>query len=201
MESDLNNFDKGGMQVDDWNLFWTAFSAIGQAVGAIATAIAVIVTLWQIRYANRKKVKLRFSDRNVVFSKNGELDFHFVNLTVTNIGNRRIIVRNWGMKVSKKQNFIIVQDIANPILKMLQKPLPCTLEPEESMDLIFDIKLFLKNLREQVEEGNFSVEDKLTLYVVDSAGKEYYKKSDKTIKKYIEDNKKYEQYLNEIKEK
>lgn len=178
--------------MDDWNLFWTAFSAIGQAVGAIATAIAVIVTLWQIRYANRKKVKLRFSDRNVVFSKNGELDFHFVNLTVTNIGNRRIIVRNWGMKVSKKQNFIIVQDIANPILKMLQKPLPCTLEPEESMDLIFDIKLFLKNLREQVEEGNFSVEDKLTLYVVDSAGKEYYKKSDKTIKKYIEDNKKYE---------
>ena len=38
----------------DYNLFWTAFAAIGQAVGAIATAAAVIVTLWQIKYANRK---------------------------------------------------------------------------------------------------------------------------------------------------
>ena len=38
----------------DATLFWTAFAAIGQAVGAIATAAAVIITLWQIKYANRK---------------------------------------------------------------------------------------------------------------------------------------------------
>ena len=90
--------------MDDYNLFWTAFSAIGQAVGAIATSAAVIVALWQIRYANRKKVKLSFSDKNVVFSGNGNLEFHFVNMTVTNIGNKNIIIRNWGIKVSKKKS-------------------------------------------------------------------------------------------------
>lgn len=77
----------------DYNLFWTVFAAIGQAVGAIATSAAVIITLWQIRYANRKRLKLRFSDKNVVFSENGNLEFHFVNLTVTNIGNRNVIVK------------------------------------------------------------------------------------------------------------
>lgn len=75
---------------------------------------------------------------------------------------------------------------------MLQKPLPCTLVPEESMDLILDIKLFLRNLREQVKNGVFSEKDKLTLYVTDSTGKIYFVKSEKTIKKYIDDNFKYE---------
>lgn len=95
----------------DYNLFWTAFAAIGQAVGAIATAAAVIVTLWQIKYANRKRLRLSFSDKNVLFSENGNFEFHFVNLTVTNIGNRNVIIKNWGIKVSKKQNLLIVPDI------------------------------------------------------------------------------------------
>ncbi len=176
----------------DYNLFLTAFAAIGQAVGAIATAAAVIVTLWQIKYANRKRLRLSFSDKNVLFSENGNFEFHFVNLTVTNIGNRNVIIKNWGIKVSKKQNLLIVPDIKNPIVKMIQKPLPCTLEPEESMDLVFDIKLFLKNLRKQVKDGVFSEKDKLTLYVTDSTGKMYFVKIEKTIKKYIDDNFKYE---------
>ena len=176
----------------DYNLFWTAFAAIGQAVGTIATATAVIVTLWQIKYANRKRLRLSFSDKNVVFSENGNLEFHFVNLMVTNIGNRNVIIKNWGIKVLKKQNLLIVPDTKNPIVKMIQKPLPCTLEPEESMDLVYDIKLFLRNLREQVKDGVFSEKDKLTLYVVDSTGKMYFVKSEKTIKKYIDDNSKYE---------
>lgn len=178
--------------MDDYILFWTAFSAIGQAVGAIATSAAVIVTLWQIRYANRKKVKLRFTDNNVVFSERGNLEFHFVNLKVTNIGNRNIIVSNWGIKVSKGYNLLFITDVSNPVVKAIQKPLPCTLEPEESVDMVFDIKLFLKNLREEVKKGTFSEKEKLTLYVVDSTGKEYRTKSNKTIEKYIEDNKKYE---------
>lgn len=177
--------------MDDVTLFWTAFAAIGQAIGAFATATAVIITLWQIKYANRKKVKMSFSDKNVVFSENGSLEFHFVNLSVSNIGNRNIIVQNWGIKVSKKQNLLIVPDVKNQIIKMIQKPLPCTLEPEQSMDLVFDIKLFVRNLQEQVNQGTFKVNDKITLYVSDSTGKIYYLKCRKTIRQYIEDNQKY----------
>ena len=79
-------------------LFWTAFAAIGQAVGAIATAAAVIVTLWQVRYSNKKKLKMKFTDKSVVFSERGDSRYFFVNLSVTNIGNRNVIVRNWGLK-------------------------------------------------------------------------------------------------------
>ena len=71
-------------------LFWTAFAAIGQAVGAIATAAAVIVTLWQVRYSNKKKLKMKFTDKNVVFSERGDSRYFFVNLSVTNIGNRNV---------------------------------------------------------------------------------------------------------------
>ena len=175
----------------DWNLFWTAFAAIGQAIGAIATAAAVIVTLWQIRYANTKKLKLRFSDKNVVFSENGSIEFHFVALTVTNIGNRNVIIKNWGIKVTKKQNLLIVPDVTNPIVNAIQQPLPCKLEPEQKVDLVFAIDLFLRNLKEQLKEGTFEEKDKLTIYVVDSTGKEYCVKSEKSIKKYIDDNQRY----------
>ena len=44
----------------DWNLFWTAFGAIGGTVGALATTAAVIVALWQTRYANKKNSRLKF---------------------------------------------------------------------------------------------------------------------------------------------
>ena len=64
-------------------LFWTAFAAIGQAVGAIATAAAVIVTLWQVRYSNKKKLKMKFTDKNVVFSERGDSRYFFVNLSVS----------------------------------------------------------------------------------------------------------------------
>lgn len=41
--------------MDEEILFWTALATIGQVIGAIATALAVIITLWQIKFANRKK--------------------------------------------------------------------------------------------------------------------------------------------------
>ena len=54
----------------------------------------------------------------------------------------------------------------------------------------FDLKLFLKNLKEQISQGAFSVNDKLIFYVVDTTGKEYTLKIKKTIKQLIEDNEK-----------
>ena len=80
--------------------------------------------------------------------------------------------------------------MTNPMLKLLQKSLPNTLEPEYTLDLVFDLKLFLKNLKEQTAQGTFVMNDKLTFYVVDTTGKEYALKIKKTIKQLIEDNEK-----------
>ena len=46
----------------DWNLFWTAFGAIGGTLGAVATTAAVVVALWQTKYSQKKIIKLTFSD-------------------------------------------------------------------------------------------------------------------------------------------
>ena len=47
--------------INYWTLFWTAFGAIGGTLSAIATTAAVIVALWQTKYANRKKIKVEFN--------------------------------------------------------------------------------------------------------------------------------------------
>lgn len=46
----------------DWNLFWSAFGAIGGTLGAVATTAAVVVALWQTKYSQKKIIKLAFSD-------------------------------------------------------------------------------------------------------------------------------------------
>lgn len=57
----------------NWELFWTAFGAIGGTLGAIATTAAVIVALWQTKYANKKQLKVEFSDNIVVVPSQGDL--------------------------------------------------------------------------------------------------------------------------------
>ena len=44
----------------DWNLFWTAFGAIGGTLGAVATTAAVEVALWQTKYSQKKIINLAF---------------------------------------------------------------------------------------------------------------------------------------------
>ena len=44
----------------DWNLFWSAFGAIGGTLGAVATTAAVVVALWQTKYSQKKIINLLF---------------------------------------------------------------------------------------------------------------------------------------------
>ena len=54
----------------DWNLFWTAFGAIGGTLGAVATTAAVVVALWQTKYSQKKIIKLGFSDYFQLYNPN-----------------------------------------------------------------------------------------------------------------------------------
>ncbi|MCI8540271.1 MAG: iron-containing alcohol dehydrogenase [Erysipelotrichaceae bacterium] len=54
--------------MDDKILFWTAFGAIGTTLGSFATAIAVIVALWQTKYSTKKKLKLVFNDNIKIYN-------------------------------------------------------------------------------------------------------------------------------------
>ena len=81
--------EKQTMEMD-----WNIFSAIFQAFGAIATFLAVLVALWQTKYANRKRLKLSFTEvSQIIGMKSGTVEL--ATLTVSNIGNRAVTVQNW----------------------------------------------------------------------------------------------------------
>ena len=171
----------------DWNLFWTAFGAIGGSLGAIATSIAVIVALWQTKVTYKKALKLSFSDSIVLVAENGGNFPRYVGVNVVNTGNRDVIIQNWGFKLNNDKRIIIIND-STPLGKAIQPPLPHRLGIEESVDLYYQQKLFYQILEENYEKQLLDLNKKLEWYVVDSTGKQYSVFSDKIIKEYIEKN-------------
>ncbi len=168
----------------DWNIFWTAFGAIGGTLGAIATSTAVIVALWQTKVTYKKALKLSFSDSIVLVAENGVTFPRYVGLNVVNTGNRDIIIQNWGFKLKNDKRIIIVND-STPLGKAIQPSLPHRLGIEESIDLYYQQKLFYQVLEENCNKQLLDVNKKLEWYVVDSTGKQYSVLSNKTINEYI----------------
>ena len=53
----------------DWQLFWTAFGAVGTTLGSLITAIAVVVAVIQYKQPLKKKVKLTVGTSIPVYGK------------------------------------------------------------------------------------------------------------------------------------
>lgn len=164
----------------DWNLFWTAFGAIGGTVGAIATFTAVLVALWQTKIAYKKKLQLSFSDNVSAVTNNDDCTVSFVGITVTNIGNRNIIIQDWGFLCLDKSRFLILPD-ASPIGRQLQVQLPHKLNVEEGISLYYNKELFRKAIKSCIEKRTLNPNKRLKFYVNDSTGKRYIVASKKTV--------------------
>ena len=165
----------------NWELFWTAFGAIGGTLGAIATTAAVIVALWQTKYANKKQLKVEFSDNIVVVPSQGDLSQkrEYVGITVTNIGNR----------FPDGHGALIMQD-TSPIGKMLAPTWPVLLEPEDQGSQYWEKRLFYAFIKEEApkyKKKNF----RLLWIVKDSTNKEYKVRSPKTIAEYFDEAEAY----------
>ena len=168
----------------DWNLFWNAFGAIGGTLGAIATFIAVIVALWQTKYEQKKKLKLSFSDNINVISDNGSISKKYVGVSVSNVGNRQVILKNWGILVDDKSKYVIIPD-NSPIGKMIEPKLPEKLDIEEQKDLLYQYDLFLKLVNNILEKGQINKNEEISFFVEDSTGKKYIVKTTKKAIEYI----------------
>ena len=96
----------------DWNLFWTAVGAIGGSIGAIATFSAVVVALWQTKYNNRKKLKVTVTEKNSVVSMKDNQIFHYVGLSVINIGNRDVVIKSWGFELNGDSRLVIISELS-----------------------------------------------------------------------------------------
>ena len=69
-------------------------SIVISALGAIATFAAVLVALWQTKYANKKKLKCSFIDKNMVVNPQNYDKKLYVTMSISNIGNKKIIINN-----------------------------------------------------------------------------------------------------------
>lgn len=167
----------------DWILFWTAFGAIGGTFGAIATAVAVVVALWQTKYSQQKKIKIFFSDRYALCNQNSGETINYVGVTASNVGNRKVIISNWGIKLKEYDVFAVTPSDAIGLEKMAYVKLPLTLDIEEKVDLQWQkdrFELFLK-----ANEKNIEKNKPLTFFVQDSTGKRYKVKTKETASHYM----------------
>ena len=169
----------------DINLFWTAFGAIGGTVGALATAVAVIVALWQTKYSQKKKVKIAFNEDVTVVPEVGSVFYRYVGVTVTNIGNRDVMITGWGFKMHNGGYVVIVRD-NTPISKLIQINLPHKLAIEESIDLTYGKTYLLGVLKENIDNKKLDPHKALEFYVSDSTGKKYTVKTSKTVCEMIQ---------------
>ena len=168
----------------DPNLFWTAFGAIGGTLGAIATTAAVIVALWQTKFSHKKKLQLSFTDDITIVPEYEKKFYHYIGITVTNIGNRDVVVQNWGFKLNDASKIIIVPDIS-PMGRIIQVKLPYSLQIEESITLYYEKELFQSVLDEYMKKGKLDKNKKIRFYVTDSTAKSHFVLTNKTAQELL----------------
>ena len=170
-------------------LFWTAFGAIGGTLGALATAAAVIVALWQTKYSQRKKLKLVFCDDVKAVTGPGQEVTELVSLNVINTGNRITVLTRWGFLLKGGQRMMIFSNIPIDTLPPLfqtqfKTEFPYKLDVEQRVTLYYEKCLFTKIVSESCQNNELNPERKIVFYVTDSTGKEYFVKSQKRAKEY-----------------
>lgn len=168
----------------DWNLFWTAFGAIGATTGALATTAAVIVALWQVKYNERKKLKLHFSASMVVHDQVLQTKKFFVRLSATNVGNRDIIISGWGYVFFENDGYGLIGLTESPIEQQINPSMPHRLKIEEQVSLYWEHDFFAKSVKSDIEAGLLRRNKKISFFVLDSTGQMYKVKTSKTASEY-----------------
>lgn len=162
-------------------------SLIITGLGVIATFSAVVVALWQTKYANKKKLKCQFiKDNTLVNPSTGDKKL-YVGMSISNIGNKKVILTNWGLKLNKN-NFLLIltsgfeKDFFD---KAVSKETPIAIEPEENITFFYSKELFKKLLAEYIERNEIDENKKITFLVHDSTGKTYKTTSPAKAKEYL----------------
>lgn len=171
----------------DWNLFWTGFGAIGATVGALATATAVCVALWQTKYSQKKKLKLVFTDNSRVWNQRTGENENFISLSVINIGNRKVIIDAWGIKFKNREAIVVyMPEDASKFEAVLHRKMPIELDVEESTELTWSMTKFLNFLEANKDE--IKDDKSIKFYVRDTTGIRHCVKTKKTAGEIKRDN-------------
>lgn len=163
----------------DWNLFWTAFGAIGTTTGSLITAFAVVIAVKQYRQPLNKLVKVEVTSAVSVDLLGNPISFYCV--SVKNKGIRTVQINSINIKGKRKVLWINnAQYNSNAKIH-----LPVKVEQEECKDFLFEVDTFRKEISKAVNDNALRKNEKLVVFVKDSLGDEYFCKTNITIKKLI----------------
>lgn len=157
-----------------WDTFWNAASAI-------ATTAAVIVALWQTKYANRKKLKVKFIEKMTIVPQNaiGKIPKNqYVGLDIINIENRKVIINQVWIQLPENMRAVIQPDI----IPGLNFTFPLELDVEQSTFFPWCANKFLDYIK---SEKKFLKNQRLIFCISDTTGVIYKCKTPKTIGEYI----------------
>ncbi len=165
------------------------WSLIISAVGAVATFSAVLVALWQTKYANRKRLKCCFIENNTVCDANFSNHRSYVGMDITNIGNKKVIVTSWGIKTANKFLLILTDieklDNADRFDRAISVKTPYDLDVEQNVTFFYAKDLFCNQIQNLIESGEIKKDKPILFTVRDSTGKTYKVKSKKTAQTYL----------------
>ena len=152
----------------DWNIFWSAFGAIGTTLGSMVTAIAVIIAVKQYKQPLKKIIQVKMSCAFSSDMYSGKpLDFYCI--SIKNRGIRPVEINSICIRGNKKNLWINnMEFISNARIG-----LPIKIDAEQNKDYLFEVNNFKNGIREAVEKKILSKRNKLIIFVTDSLGDEY----------------------------
>lgn len=162
-------------------------SLIITGLGVVATFSAVVVALWQTKYANKKKLKCQFVEDNTMVNPSTGDKKLYVGMSISNIGNKKVILTNWGLKLNNNSFLLILtsgfeKDFFD---NAVSKKTPVAIEPEENITFFYSKELFKKLLAEYIDKNKIDRNKKITFLVHDSTGKAYKTTSIMKTKEYL----------------
>lgn len=164
----------------DWNIFWSAFGAIGTTIGSLITAGAVVIAVKQYKQPLKKVIKVEFTSAvslDEIFGRS--LCFYCV--SIKNKGIRAVQVNSINVKGNKKKLWINnAQFNSNAKVN-----LPIRIEPEENVNFLFEIENFKNALRKAVSDKVLRKNQRLIIFVEDSLGDNYYCKTKALIRQIV----------------
>ena len=172
----------------NWELFWSAFGAIGTTLGSLITASAVIVAMKQYKQPLNKVIEVGFTSAMPLFLGQS---IHLYCVSIKNKGLREVYIDSINMK-GKGCN-LWLNNAQYKLCDIVTFPV---VNPEECLTIYFESKYIKSEIKRAVDAGILRENQKTLFFATDSFGENYQCKVRIKVKNLIRDFEKTVQYKN-----
>lgn len=164
----------------DWNIFWSAFGAIGTTIGSLITAGAVVIAVKQYKQPLKKIVQIKMTSALSTDVKSGK-PLNFYMISVSNRGIRSVQINSIYIRGYKNNIWINNMQYKSN----LQINLPVKIESEGNINFFVEVDVFEKEIRKAVDNKILKRNSKLVIFVSDSLGDDYIYKTKYRINNFL----------------